>query len=281
MSVVHRYLRTNKKFPHVWCSGCSNGIVLAALVRAIDRLELNRDDVVLVSGIGCSSRAPVYADFNTLHTTHGRALPFATGVKLANPKFHVIVITGDGDALAIGGNHFLHTCRRNIDITILVFNNYIYGMTGGQQSPTTPLNARTSTSQLGAIDNPFPICDLSIAAGATFVARGTGYHARQLDGIIEKAIRHKGCSVVEIMSNCPVIFGRYNRRGTPVEMLLWQKENSIPVSSLDKIESADERDKTKREKIVTGILHQVEKIEYTEQYAKLVEMLREKELAAK
>jgi 2-oxoglutarate ferredoxin oxidoreductase subunit beta len=281
MAVIHKYLRTNKKFPHVWCAGCSNGIVLAALVRAIDRLKLDRDEIVLVSGIGCSSRAPVNVDFNTLHTTHGRALAFATGVKLANPKFHVIVITGDGDALAIGGNHFLHTCRRNLDITILIFNNYIYGMTGGQQSPTTPFRARTSTSQFGAIDNPFPICDLSIAAGATFVARGTGYHAHQLDGIIEKAIRHKGCSVVEIMSNCPVIYGRYNRLGSAVDMLRWQKENSMPVSSWNKVESQAEREQIKQQKIITGILYEVDKVEYTEQYQKLIEAVREKELATK
>jgi 2-oxoglutarate ferredoxin oxidoreductase subunit beta len=277
MSIVHKYLRTNKKFPHVWCSGCSDGIVLAALARAIHKLQLPRDDVVLVSGIGCSSRAPVYVDFNTLHTTHGRALPFATGVKIANPNLHLIIITGDGDAMAIGGNHFIHTCRRNIDMTAIVFNNYIYGMTGGQVSPTTPFGKIASTSPYGSTDNPMPVCEVAIAAGATFVARATAYHARQLDMLIEKGIKHKGFSVIEVMSTCPTIYGRLNKLGKPTEMLLWQKSNAMSIQTWQKLPTEEEKQKAKEEKIITGIMHEIEKPEYTEEYQKLIDRYRTKE----
>ncbi|MDH3865997.1 MAG: thiamine pyrophosphate-dependent enzyme, partial [Desulfobulbaceae bacterium] len=134
----HKYLRHHKKFPHVWCPGCGNGIVLGAFIRAIERLELEKDEIVFAAGIGCSGRMPTYVDFNTLHTTHGRALTFATGIKLAKPSLHVIAVMGDGDAVAIGGNHFIHAARRNLDLTAIIINNQIYGMTGGQASPTTP-----------------------------------------------------------------------------------------------------------------------------------------------
>ncbi len=273
MAVIHKYLRMTKKYPHVWCSGCSNGIVLNALIRAIDRLELHRNDVVLVSGIGCSSRAPVYVDFNTLHTTHGRALPFATGIKLAKPHLKLIIITGDGDALAIGGNHFIHTCKRNIDMTVLVFNNYNYGMTGGQRSPTTPTGTRTTTSIFGARDNPFDVCNLAIGAGATFVARTTAYHARPMENLIEKGIMHRGLSVIEVRSNCPVIFGRLNRLGNPVKMMMWYKENSYPIEKLRKLPK-DERKKVEHDKVIIGILKQNYEIpEYTERYKGMTDMI--------
>lgn len=145
----YKYLRAKKKFPHVWCPGCGIGIVMGSIIRAVDSLGWNKNDVMLVSGIGCTSRMPVYLDFNTLHTMHGRALAFATGVKLANPELRVIAVMGDGDALAIGGNHIIHAARRNIDITSIIVNNFNYGMTGGQHSPTTPVNAITSTSRTG------------------------------------------------------------------------------------------------------------------------------------
>ncbi len=179
--VIHQYLRPKKAFPNVWCPGCGIGIVMGSLVRAIDKLQIARDAITLVSGIGCSSRLPVYLDFNTLHTTHGRALAFATGVKLAKPKMKVIVITGDGDCLAIGGNHFIHAARRNIDITTILINNMIYGMTGGQFSPTTPSEAFATTSPYGNKENQFDIPKLAMAAGASYVARGTVYHVNQLD----------------------------------------------------------------------------------------------------
>ena len=265
MPVIHKYFRKYKKYPHVWCAGCTNGIILHSLVRAIDDLHFNRDEVVFVSGIGCSSRAPVYVDFNTLHTTHGRAIPFATGVKVANPKLKVFVLTGDGDALAIGGNHFIHTCRRNIDITIVVFNNFIYGMTGGQRSPTTPFGAISTTTPYGCPDHPFDICDLAIAAGATFVARCTSFHVRVLDNIFEKAVNHRGISVVEVVTTCPTLYGRLNKKGNAVDMLLYQKTNAITVEDWEMLPTLLEKEKAKQEKILIGVLHKIRKPEYIQE----------------
>lgn len=232
MSVIHEYIRSTKKFPHLWCPGCGNGIALSALVRAIDGLGYSRNEVILVSGIGCAARAPVYVDFNTLHTTHGRALTFATGIKLVRPRLRVIVIMGDGDAVAAGGNHFIHACRRNIDLTALVFNNRIYAMTGGQCSPATPRGETATTAPGGVIENSFDICNLAKSAGATFVARGTTYYAKKTEKLIKKALRHKGFSLVEIISQCPTIYGRLNNMGGPLEMLRWQRENAIPVEKV-------------------------------------------------
>ncbi|MCJ7495426.1 MAG: thiamine pyrophosphate-dependent enzyme, partial [Deltaproteobacteria bacterium] len=200
--LIYKYLRHDKKFPHVWCGGCGIGILLGSLIRAIDHIGYTKDEVVLVSGIGCSGRLPVYVDFNTLHTTHGRALTFATGVKLAKPELKVIVIMGDGDATAIGGNHFIHAARRNLELTAVIVNNNIYGMTGGQYSPTTPYGQRATTAVYGSVEHSFNIAQLAVCAGAIFAARGTVYHVRQLDGLIEKALLKNGFSVVEVISQC-------------------------------------------------------------------------------
>ncbi|MGW8320883.1 MAG: 2-oxoacid:ferredoxin oxidoreductase subunit beta, partial [Thermodesulfobacteriota bacterium] len=227
--LIHEYLRHDKKFPHVWCPGCGNGILLGSLIRAIHSSGYEKDEVVLVSGIGCSGRLPVYVDFNTLHTTHGRALTFATGVKLANPKLQVIVIMGDGDATAIGGNHFIHAARRNLNLTAIIVNNNIYGMTGGQYSPTTPYGARAATALFGNIEHAFSIAELAVTAGASLVARGTVYHARQLDHLIGLAMKKRGFGVVEVISHCPTQYGRKNRLGGAVEMLRWQKESAVLV----------------------------------------------------
>ena len=267
----HKYLRHHKKFPHVWCSGCGNGIVLGALIRAIERLKLKKDDIVLASGIGCSGRMPTYVDFNTVHTTHGRALTFATGIKLAKPSLNVIAVMGDGDATAIGGNHFIHAARRNLDLTAIIINNQIYGMTGGQASPTTPYGANSTTSSFSNIEHAFSIAELAVAAGASFVARGTVYHAAQLDKLIEKGIRKNGFSVVEIMSNCHVQFGRRNNMGDPVTMLNWFKEHaiskvngsSIPPDSLD-------------DNFTIGILADVDKPDYIAEYRKIRQMAKRK-----
>ncbi|MBI5286893.1 MAG: 2-oxoacid:ferredoxin oxidoreductase subunit beta, partial [Deltaproteobacteria bacterium] len=192
------YIRKGK-LPHIWCAGCGHGIVLKSLLRAIHATALSQDDIALVSGIGCSSRTPGYVDFNTLHTLHGRAIAYATGLKLAKPKLKVIVTTGDGDALAIGGNHFIHVCRRNIDMTILVYNNYIYGMTSGQASPTTPQGMIATTTRYGNIEPPFDTCELARASGATFVARGTAYHCQELEKTLYEAMMHKGTAVIDIL----------------------------------------------------------------------------------
>jgi 2-oxoglutarate ferredoxin oxidoreductase subunit beta len=228
-ALIHKYLRHDKKFPHVWCPGCGNGILLGSLIRAIDRTGYEKDEIVLVSGIGCAGRLPAYVDFNTLHTTHGRALTFATGVKLANPKLQVIVIMGDGDATAIGGNHFIHAARRNLNLTAIIVNNSIYGMTGGQHSPTTPYGARATTALSGNIEHAFSIAELAVTAGASLVARGTVYHAGLVADMIEMAVQKRGFGVVEVISHCPTQFGKKNKLGGPVEMLRWQKEGAVRV----------------------------------------------------
>ena len=269
--VIHSYLRPKKAFPNVWCPGCGIGIVMGSLVRAIDKLQIARDDVTLVSGIGCSSRLPVYLDFNTLHTTHGRALAFATGVKLAKPKMKVIVITGDGDCLAIGGNHFIHAARRNIDITTILINNMIYGMTGGQFSPTTPADSYATTSPYGNKENQFDIPKLAMAAGASFVARGTVYHVNQLDELITEAITKKGFSVVEAFSNCHTYYGRLNRAGDAVKMIEDMKKNVIPLKAAAKMPP-----EKLEGKMLTGVFADVEKDEYCDRYDQLIESLKGK-----
>ena len=262
----YRYLRTKKRFPAVWCAGCGIGIVLGALIRAIDRVGWRRDDIALISGIGCSGRMPVYVDFNTMHTTHGRALAFATGLKLARPEMHVIVVMGDGDALAIGGNHFIHAARRNIGLTAIVINNSIYGMTGGQYSPTTPEGALATTAPLGNIEPPFPLAQLAEAAGAALVARSTVYHARELDRLIERALRKKGFALVEAVSYCHTTFGRLNKLGPAVDMMQALKDNSLTVEAV-----AGLPPEQREGKIVRGVLVDREIPEFTERYQRVIE----------
>ena len=262
---IYKYLRPDKKYPHLWCPGCGIGIVTGALVRAIERTGLTKDEIALVSGIGCSGRVSTYLDFNTLHTTHGRALAFATGLKLAKPSLTVIVVMGDGDATAIGGNHLIHSCRRNINITSLIINNNIYGMTGGQYSPTTPIDHKASTAQYGSIEKTFDICKIVEACGASFVARGTAYHAKMLDALIERAINKKGFSVVEALSQCPTQYGRRNKLGGPVEMLQWYKDNAIPYPAFKKL-SQDEIG----EKFPIGVMTDLDEPDYLERYNRII-----------
>jgi len=259
------YLR-NDKFPLIWCAGCGDGIILKAILTAIHNLGLCKDEIAMVSGIGCSGRTPGYVDFNTLHTTHGRGLAYATGLKLAKPDLNVIVITGDGDATAIGGNHYIHAARRNIDITAIIFNNYIYGMTGGQVSPTTPMGKKASTAPYGNPDQPFNISGLAEAAGASFVARGTVYHALQLPKLIEKAIKKNGFSVVEILTPCPTAFGRRNKMGTAVNMMHWLKDNTVSIKKAASMTEEELKGKT-----ITGIFVDKDIPEYTEVYQNLVD----------
>jgi 2-oxoglutarate ferredoxin oxidoreductase subunit beta len=262
------YIR-EKNFPHIWCSGCGDGIVLKSLIRSLKKLGISKDEAVMVSGIGCSSRTPGYVDINTLHTTHGRAIAFATGVKLANPKLHVIVVTGDGDATAIGGNHYIHGARRNIDLTVLLYNNYIYGMTGGQVSPTTPRGKNASTAPFGNLEPSFNIAGLAQAAGASFVALGDVYHVQQLDKLITGALSKKGFSVVEILSPCPTAYGRRNKLANPVDLMNWLKDNIVSKERFEKM-AEDER----KGKVPSGILWDVEKPEFTAEYDKLIERLK-------
>ncbi len=259
------YLRSSK-LPLIWCPGCGDGIVLKSLIRAVHKSGFDKDEVVMVSGIGCSSRLTGYVDFNTLHTTHGRALTYATGIKLAKPHLHVIVVTGDGDATSIGGNHYIHAARRNIDLTVVLFNNQIYGMTGGQVSPTTPAGRKASTAPLGNTENNFNISGLAKAAGASFVARTTVANPVQVEKYISKAIDTKGFSVVEVMTPCPTTYGRRNKMGNGVEMLKKQKVDSIPVLKAEKLLPAE-----LAEKIVTGIFVDEEKPEFREEYQKIID----------
>jgi 2-oxoglutarate ferredoxin oxidoreductase subunit beta len=260
-------LRKNKKFPTIWCPGCGIGVVMGALIRAIDHLGLDNDNVALVAGIGCTARMPVYMDFNTLHTTHGRALAFATGLKIARPDMKVIAIMGDGDALAIGGNHFIHAARRNLGITALVVNNSIYGMTGGQYSPTTPLGGKATTAPYGNVEPPFPVCDLAIAAGATYVARSTVYHALELDKFLAEAIAKDGFSLVEAVSYCHTTYGRLNKLGTAADMMRALKDNSISRTAFDALSPEQKAGNTK---IVRGKFVDFDRPQYTAIYANLI-----------
>jgi len=263
---VHEYLRPKKKFPNVWCAGCGIGIVMGAIIRAVDGLGYSKDDVAMISGIGCSGRMPVYLDFNTMHTTHGRALPFATGLKLVRPDMKVLVVMGDGDALAIGGNHFIHAARRNIDLTAVVINNAVYGMTGGQYSPTTPTGALATTAPYGNVEQPFPMCELAQAAGAAYVARTTVYHSSEMEQYIAQGLEKKGFALIEAVSYCHTTYGRLNKLGTAVDMMRALKENSVPLAAAQKL-----GDQERAGRIVRGVFTNRDIPEYTELYQKVIE----------
>jgi len=264
-----QYLRVDR-LPHIWCPGCGHGIIFKALLRAIDALELEKDDTCLVSGIGCASRLPGYADFNTLHTTHGRALPFATGIKVIKPELNVIVTAGDGDVVAIGGNHFIHTCRRNIDMTLIIFNNSIYGMTGGQVSPTTPHKAFASTAPYGSLSHNFDFAKLAEAAGATFVARATTYHVKLLEKAILEGIKHKGFSVIEVLEDCPTAYGRRNKFKGAVDMMKYWKNHCVTTDQMENL-SIEEM----KEKIPIGIFTKYQRHEFVEEQHKIAKLAME------
>ena len=264
--LVHQYFR-EEKLPHIWCPGCGHGIIMHAVIRAIDNLKVDTDKLCIVSGIGCSSRASGYMNFNTLHTTHGRALAFATGLKMANPELEVLVLTGDGDASAIGGNHLIHAARRNIDITTIAFNNNIYGMTGGEYSPTTCSGDYGTTAPYGNIDKPFDLCNLAQSAGASYVARSTAYYAKQLTGFIENAIKNKGFSFVEAVSSCPTYYGRKNRKGDAVAMLQHLKEGFVDIKI------AEKKPELAESKILMGEFHNEPEEEYTDRYQQIIDLL--------
>jgi 2-oxoglutarate/2-oxoacid ferredoxin oxidoreductase subunit beta len=262
--LIRKYLRPSKKMPTIWCPGCGIGIFMQALIRAIDRAGYSKDEVVMVSGIGCSSRIPIYLDFNTLHTTHGRALTFATGIKLAKPRLKVITIMGDGDAVAIGGNHLIHAAKRNIDICAFVINNQVYGMTGGQCSPTTTHGTRTTSSPYGNLESAFDISRLVEAAGAALVARATVYHTPLLDRLVDLALHKKGFSMVEVIAQCVTYSGRWLGLTSPADMMLWQRDNCV------RVERAHEPDEEElASKIVIGLLTDRERPIYDDEYRKL------------
>ncbi len=253
---ITAWLRTPQT---LWCAGCTNGIVTRGLIDAVLSLDLDKDKVAVVAGIGCSGRITQYLRYSTVHTAHGRALAVATGAKLADPDLHVIVVMGDGDCAAIGGNHLIHAARRNIDLTAIVFNNAIYGMTGGQMGPTTHEGDLSKTSPFGNPEPAFDICELGRAAGATYVARGTPYAYPRMVQLIAGGITHKGFSLVEVMSNCPTYYGRLNKTGDPVKMMELLKSGAVPVERY-------EAGAARVDQFPVGVLHHVEREEYSEAY---------------
>lgn len=268
-NLIYKYMRP-EHLPQIWCPGCGNGIIMRDIAQAIENLGLSRNSTVIVSGIGCSARAAGYMDFNTIHTTHGRAIAFATGIKLANPSLEVIVVTGDGDISAIGGNHLIHAARRNIGLTVVVMNNNIYGMTGGQYSPTTPTGAFGTTAPYGNLDRSFDIAGLAYGAGASYAARGSAYHVQQTTTLIQEGIKHRGFSIIDVASICPTYYGRKNKKGSAVDMLKWQRDNSVTVDQAAKMSQEELKGK-----LVIGLLHQVNYPEFTYAYDQLIRRLFE------
>jgi 2-oxoglutarate ferredoxin oxidoreductase subunit beta len=225
-------LRTDR-IPHIWCSGCGIGTVFSSVISAIKKSGFKLDDVAMVSGIGCTGRMAGYIKLDSFHTTHGRAIPFATGLKLARPQGCVLVASGDGDLFAIGGNHFIHAARRNLDLTVICVNNLNYGMTGGQLAPSTPFGAKTTTSALGNPEEPFNFCHLAAACGAVYVARWTSLQIRRLVDSLTKAMQKKGFSFVEVLAPCPTSFGRRNKMRNPIDMAKFYHERSVIRNNID------------------------------------------------
>lgn len=258
-------------WPTIFCNGCGHGTVLDYTFWALDDLDLDMDKVVFVSGIGCSSRLPGYINADGLHTTHGRAIAFATGIKAANPELTVIIFTGDGDCSGIGGNHFLHGVRRNLDITVVAINNFIYGMTGGQQAPTTPRGAIATTAPYGNIENPFNMAEIAMAAGASYVARWSVSHPYQPIKSIKDGIAKKGMAFIEMLSPCPTAFGRRNKLGNIQKLWQWYEDHTIPLEDYQKIlnyGTPEEKEKME-EMITTGVLQDIDKPEFTTEYEKM------------
>ena len=259
-----KYLRL-EKMPTLWCWGCGDGVILKAFVRAIEKMGVNQDDVCVVSGIGCSGRFSSYVDFNTVHTTHGRTIAYATGIKLARPDKMVSCVAGDGDALAIGGNHTIHGCRRNIDMTMIIINNFIYGLTNSQTSPTTPKGMWTVSQKAGNIDPTFDTCDLAIAAGASFVARESMLDPKKLEKALIKAMQHKGFSMMEVLSNCHINLGRKNKMVSAMENLAWIDSITVSKKKYDTMTPEEQLNL-----LPTGILKEdTQADEYCDMYAEI------------
>jgi 2-oxoglutarate ferredoxin oxidoreductase subunit beta len=265
-----KYLRA-EMMPHIWCAGCGNGIVLNCFVHALDELKTDLNKLVMVSGIGCIGRAAGYTFADSFHTTHGRALAFATGVKLANPELEVVVISGDGDLFAIGGNHFIHAARRNIGVKVICVNNLNYGMTGGQQGPTTPLDSITATSPYGNVEHPFNLVHLAAASGSTYVARWTTLHVRRLTQSLKKVLQKEGFCFVEALSPCPEIFGRHNKMRSGLEMMAWFKRASVVENFSDPAKADITPDK-----IVVGEFVDIEKLSYEKLLHEKISKINEK-----
>ncbi len=229
---IERFLRQDR-MPHMWCPGCGIGLVADCFLRAIDRSGIDPDKIALASGIGCTGRVAGYVKLDSFHTTHGRAIPFATGLKLANSELNIVVFSGDGDLAAIGGNHLIHAARRNIDMTVICVNNFNYGMTGSQVGPTTPFGARTTTSRYGCFESPFNLPYLLSASGASYIARWTAIHLRQLEKAIAEAMIKPGFSFIEVISPCPPVYGRMNKEPQGLDSMHYYQEKSVVINGAD------------------------------------------------
>lgn len=231
-NTVEEFLRM-ERMPHIWCPGCGIGTTVNCFAHALETSGLDLKKVSIVSGIGCTGRVAGYLKLDSFHTTHGRALPFATGLKLANPDLKVVVYSGDGDLTAIGGNHFIHAARRNVDMTVILINNFIYGMTGGQVAPTTPIGATASTAPYGNFEEPFNLPYLAESCGAVYVARWTAYHVRHATKAIKDALLKRGFSFVEILAPCPTLYSRRNRLGDGLDQMKFYRDNSEVKNDAD------------------------------------------------
>ncbi|HEX7501437.1 MAG TPA: 2-oxoacid:ferredoxin oxidoreductase subunit beta [Polyangia bacterium] len=226
------YLRQDR-IPHIWCPSCGIGTTVNCFTRALTESGMDLDQIAIVSGIGCTGRVAGYMNLDSFHTTHGRAIPFATGLKLANPKLKVVVYSGDGDLTAIGGNHFLHAARRNMDLMVVCVNNFTYGMTGGQVAPTTPIGAKQTTMPYGNYEQPFNLPFLADACGAVYVARWTVFHVRQLAKAMLEGLRKKGFVFIEALSPCPTLYSRRNKLGDGIDELKHYKQKSVVKHGAD------------------------------------------------
>jgi 2-oxoglutarate ferredoxin oxidoreductase subunit beta len=256
-----RYLKPGR-IPHIWCPGCGLGIVLSAFIKGMDAMEVAIDNCAVVSGIGCTGRVAGYLNMDTYHTTHGRAIPFATGLKLAKPEMEVVVFSGDGDLFAIGGNHMIHAARRNMDLTVICVNNFNYGMTGGQSGPTTHNAAKTVTTPYGNCEYPFNLTHLAYASGAVYVARWTSFHARYLIESIQKCFAKKGFKFIEVLTPCPTGYGRPNKLGSGLDQMKEYQKNSVIRNHINPMEA----DAELRGPIVVGEFVDEEKATFLERY---------------
>jgi 2-oxoglutarate/2-oxoacid ferredoxin oxidoreductase subunit beta len=273
---VQDYIR-KEMWPTIFCAGCGNGILLGNTFHALKELDIGLDEVVFVSGIGCSSRLPGYINADGLHTTHGRAIAFATGIKAVNPDLHVIVFTGDGDCAGIGGNHFMHGARRNIDITVIMVNNFNYGMTGGQFAPTTPRGSSTATTPYGNIEHPFDMCKLALAIGAPFVSRCLASKPINTIKIIKRGIKKKGFSFIEFLSPCVTNYGRRNKLGSIPKLWRWYDDHTISIEQYQQImNGADNSEKDRvRSLMQIGVFQDIEKPEFFTEYQNILQKLYE------
>jgi 2-oxoglutarate ferredoxin oxidoreductase subunit beta len=260
---LESWLRMDR-IPHIWCSTCGIGTVVTCFIEALKKTGFERNDVCVVSGIGCSGRISGYIKQDSFHTTHGRAIPFAVGLKLANPRLKVVVLSGDGDLSSIGGNHLIHTARRNIDITIICVNNFIYAMTGGQVAPTTPLTAVATTAPYGSYENPFNLPKLVASCGATYVARWTALHVRRLTTSMTEAMQKKGFSFVEVICPCTTLYARKNKLGSGLDLMKFYHDNSIISHGAD----PNDVDISFQSKIKVGKFIDIEKSCYLDGYNK-------------